>query len=181
MIEPPNGFREPFDLPEPSRAKIEEIKRCCSNDFDMRQLIILFGTKGTSRVVTVEEVEGVILTNQRSDAVRLLKLLALREWGAFFYGRKKHKSRFECLWQLQYVHWLITRAETIQPAASDLARPARVPELVVAGAPESSITMIEHMFHLRPNLTIKLNLPADMAPSEAARVSTFVQSLPFSI
>jgi hypothetical protein len=38
---------------------------------------------------------------------------------------------------------------------------------------------ITHSFHLRPDLTLELDLPADLTPQEATRIARFVEALPF--
>jgi len=38
---------------------------------------------------------------------------------------------------------------------------------------------ITHSFHLRPDLTLELDLPADLTAQEAARIARFVEALPF--
>jgi hypothetical protein len=38
---------------------------------------------------------------------------------------------------------------------------------------------ITHSFHLRPDLTLELELPADLTAPEAARIARFVEALPF--
>ena len=54
-----------------------------------------------------------------------------------------------------------------------LENPDRTPELLSA-APAT----LQHSFHLRPGLQIKLDLPADLTDREAERLARFVQSLP---
>jgi len=38
---------------------------------------------------------------------------------------------------------------------------------------------ITHSFHLRPDLTLELDLPADLTAQEATRIARFVEALPF--
>ena len=39
--------------------------------------------------------------------------------------------------------------------------------------------LLEHAFHLRKDLTVTLELPADLTQPEAERLAAFVLSLPF--
>lgn len=45
-------------------------------------------------------------------------------------------------------------------------------------AGEDVVDNLEHTFHLRPGLQIRLQLPADLTSREAERLSQFVKSLP---
>ena len=35
-----------------------------------------------------------------------------------------------------------------------------------------------HSFHLRPDVTLEIDLPADLTPREAQRIARFVEALP---
>ena len=38
----------------------------------------------------------------------------------------------------------------------------------------------EHKFHLRPDLSVTIELPTDLTPQEAARMSRFIETLPLN-
>jgi transcriptional regulator with XRE-family HTH domain len=47
-----------------------------------------------------------------------------------------------------------------------------------AGVTTPASGMLDHSFHLRPDLQIKIALPQDLTDREADRLSRFIQSLP---
>jgi len=50
-----------------------------------------------------------------------------------------------------------------------------------AGAPVSRIARsLQHSFHLRPGLTVSIDLPEDVTPTEVDRFCTFLKALPFA-
>lgn len=65
--------------------------------------------------------------------------------------------------------------ERIVSAIEALENPS-VPAVNIAENVES----LRHSFHLRPGLQIQFELPADLTPREAERLSQFIQSLPVS-
>ena len=48
-----------------------------------------------------------------------------------------------------------------------------------ATEPTSEHHWLSHSFHLRPDLTLEIDLPADLTPKEAQRIARFVEALPF--
>ncbi len=48
----------------------------------------------------------------------------------------------------------------------------------LAEAPANEAGMLQHSFHLRPGLQIRIDLPDDLTDREADRLARFVQSLP---
>ena len=63
--------------------------------------------------------------------------------------------------------------ERIATAIDRLENPDRAAE-----APEDEAGMLQHSFHLRPDLQIRMELPSDLTEREADRLARFVQSLP---
>jgi transcriptional regulator with XRE-family HTH domain len=45
-------------------------------------------------------------------------------------------------------------------------------------ASEPSAALLTHAYHLRPSLKVSIDLPADITPKEAERLSQFICSLP---
>ena len=46
---------------------------------------------------------------------------------------------------------------------------------------ETDTDWLTHTFHLRPNIEIELELPKDLSPNEAKRLTQFIDSLPFDL
>lgn len=54
-------------------------------------------------------------------------------------------------------------------------------EEIVDEAVESGRDFLVHIFHLRPGMRIELELPNDLRPDEAKRLSEFIRTLPFDV
>jgi transcriptional regulator with XRE-family HTH domain len=80
-----------------------------------------------------------------------------------------------------FLHHLVNRSanvgtqhiERIVKALDALENPA---ESSAPTAPASD--MLDHSFHLRPDLQVKIALPQDLTEREAERLARFIQSLP---
>src|SRR5262249_46227591 len=88
--------------------------------------------------------------------------------GQFVLGRRGWPSRF--VWSTSMIS--VGRAVTgEQEEVEQLTE-----ETTEAPSERDWIT---HSFHLRPDLTLELELPADPTGAEVARIAGFVEALPF--
>ena len=68
--------------------------------------------------------------------------------------------------------------QVLAPAGKRLTRTKLSRE---EGAPVSRIARsLQHSFHLRPGLTVSVDLPEDVTPTEVDRFCTFLKALPFA-
>ncbi len=125
-----------------------------------------------AKVVSGAEKKGKTIDAGRvkDRVLELARALEDRSFGQFFVGRRGHKSR--------YVLWPGAHEEDASILTAIWQR--------VAGKrtenqekPPPSVATLEHAFQLRPGLSVKVQLPANLSRTEAARFARFLESLPF--
>lgn len=151
--------------------------------------------------ISLERLEAELMDASRYDIVASLKELEKAGEGQFIAGRKGQRSRF--VWGAkagparaasrkgsaatpeprQASKRVAKLASKAAPAAP--RRAAEVPPSAKhargAGAPVSRIARsLQHSFHLRPGLTVSIDLPEDVTPTEVDRFCTFLKALPFA-
>ncbi len=88
--------------------------------------------------------------------------------GQFVTGRRGWPSRFVwCTAMISVGRAVTGEQEEVEQLAEETTE--------AAGEHE----WITHSFHVRPDVTLELGLPADLTGQEAARIAQFVQALPF--
>ncbi|UQY32644.1 hypothetical protein K8U54_12910 [Pseudomonas fulva] len=104
---------------------------------------------------------------KRSEVIAAFRSLEQAECGRYVEGRHGWKSRF--VWAVQ------------SKLVADAAQGLESKEAVETDTAVEEITdeAIEHTYVLRPDLTISVELPADLTRSEAQRLAQFVGSLSF--
>lgn len=132
--------------------------------------------------VPLERLESELDDQRRYDIVAALKELEKANLGELNAGRKGHKTVF---------HWApgAARAQKrVSPASPAEAAPtspsaarrtaARRPAAAAASSTPSA-QLLEHSFHVRPNVMGRFQLPADVSRSEIDRLCQLLQALPF--
>jgi hypothetical protein len=112
----------------------------------------------------------------RYNAVSFIKKLSEYGCGRFVIGRRGQPSRLE--WDVDALELAravlqpnaVTQIPNTEPVATESEARKSDPDLVLA--------VLEHTFILRPDFPVKLSLPANLTPHEAARLSRFVEALP---
>jgi len=110
----------------------------------------------------------------RRELVKIFKLLQHFNVGEFIPCRRGHPSRVR--WGVNSVRIGavdVSLPETIAGKQALAAVTAEVPDFA------QPTVHISHRFQLRPDLSITLQLPSDLTPAEAQRLSTFVSALSF--
>jgi hypothetical protein len=128
----------------------------------------------------------------RKHAINLLRDLEALGYGTFKVGRKGHPSRFE--WSIDPdelraaldgdseqegdVGQESLPSET--PVVTDEPAQAHAPLMQLdLGEPTPLPGQIEHVYVLRPDLRVSLNLPDNLTPREAEVLSAWVRNLSF--
>jgi len=104
----------------------------------------------------------------RGQIIEMFRELEAAGCGEFLTGRRGWPSRFA---------WKVGLVSIGKAAAGEIQEIEEIP----AGTPteEETLQMIPHVYQLRQDLKVTLELPADMTQREAIRLSEFVRSLPF--
>ena len=106
----------------------------------------------------------------RGDIIWVFRELEKCGCGRFVVGRRGQPSRFE---------WSVEMVGVGQAAAGETDQLEEV-------SPEDEREengdndFFEHKFHLRPDLSVTIELPTDLTPQEAARMSRFIETLPLN-
>jgi hypothetical protein len=106
---------------------------------------------------------------KKTEVIAAFRQLEDAECGRYVEGRRGWSSRF--VWEVKSL--LVAdaakgKSSSIQDASSD----PRSPD-------SSDDDLIEHVFVLRPDLPVTLDLPEDLTAAEAERLAAFVKALPF--
>jgi hypothetical protein len=117
------------------------------------------------RILSILKKEGNDLS--RGQIIEFFKVLETLGAGKFVTGRRGWPSRF--VWDVG----LVSLAKIAGGESQELQNKA------AASLADEEGETLSHIFHLRPDLQIKIELPADLTVSEASRLSDFVKSLPF--
>jgi hypothetical protein len=110
--------------------------------------------------------EGKSLT--RTEVVHVFRQLHGIGAGVFVIGRKGHPSRFR---------WAVSATQLARAAAGE---DMPVDLAIRLESPRERSEVIAHRFVLRPAFTVSFQLPSDLSSTEAARLSDFIRTLPFT-
>jgi hypothetical protein len=121
--------------------------------------------------LALDRLEAELEGSPRYDIVAALKQLEEAGQGELQLGRKGHKPRFMWSGPGRKVAQARGRANT-----RSAAPPPPDPAPSSAGA---KADVLEHAFHVRPNVLATFRLPADVTRSEIDRLCQLLQVLPF--
>lgn len=104
-----------------------------------------------------------------ADVREVFRQLEQLGCGRYVIGRRGHPSRF--IWTAGLV--------SVGQVAS--GEDVEIEEVRTPGDLEDGATAetLDHVFQLRPSLTVSFSLPANLTPTEAARLGDFIRTLPF--
>lgn len=162
-----------------------------SNSIDIRALLSLYASGGAPKAAldhfaarqnnsartTVDRLQALLRAEghdvSRSDIIELFRGLEAAHCGQFRIGRKGHPSRFE---------WSVGLTSAGQAASGETTTVEALSEAETEALDdvESSAEMLDHRFHLRPDLEITIQLPSNLSLAEASRVADFVRTIPFA-
>jgi hypothetical protein len=106
---------------------------------------------------------------KRSDLIAAFRRLEMAECGKYVEGRHGWKSRFVWVVQSKLVSGAAQGTQTAAELIND--------DITAEDAVEDE--MIEHTYVLRSDLSVSIELPADLSRNEAERLSLFIGSLSF--
>lgn len=104
----------------------------------------------------------------RQQLISAFKSLEDCGCGEFVAGRRGWPSRFV---------WSTGMISVGRAAAGEQEEVEQFAEETADVEPDYN--WLTHSFHLRPDVTLEIELPADLSPQEAQRIARFVEALPF--
>ena len=106
-------------------------------------------------------------TVSRGELIQLFRRLEEAGYGDYIAGRHGHPSRFV---------WHVGLVSVGQAAAGESST---VEAISANEQTEDGIGIISHVYQLRPELQVTLELPSDLSSKEAERLADFLKTLPF--
>jgi hypothetical protein len=125
---------------------------------------------GAREELALDRLEAELEGSPRYDIVAALKQLEEAGQGELQLGRKGHKPRFM---------WSGPGRKVAQSRARANTRSAAPPPPDPALSTNGGQGVLEHAFHVRPNVLATFRLPADVTRSEIDRLCQLLQALPF--
>jgi hypothetical protein len=106
---------------------------------------------------------------RKAEVIAAFRALEAADCGKYVEGRHGWKSRFV---------WSVNSKHLAAVAAGADAAEAEHEEVEDSGGDGSS-ELLEHTYWLRPDVSVSIELPADITQREAYRLSQFIDSLSF--
>jgi hypothetical protein len=158
-----------------NRVDDDELQRFYRSDRAFAKICdYLAGRERNSTESTVDRLSQVTDLS-RADVIAVLRVLASMGLGEFVIGRRGQKSRLE--WKVGCVSVArVARGEATNIVATEDIAVAEKESAGKGGAHETLI----HIFRLRPDFPVEMELPANLTASEAQRLADFVRTLPFT-
>ena len=124
-----------------------------------------------SNVDRVAEVVGI----DRSEVIRIFKLLDNNGCGHFIAGRRGGKSRME--WDKSIRS--IANASKGNTQLVTKIDDAAIENDIEVSASQNTLKLIKHQINLRSDMAVEFLLPPDLTAREAERLAAFVKTIPF--
>ena len=105
----------------------------------------------------------------KPEVIAGFRALEAADCGKYVEGRHQYKSRF--VWSVNSKH--------LAKVAGGADESEAVEEEIDMYEADSESELIEHVYWLRPNLSVAIELPTDLTQREASRLSQFIDSLSF--
>ncbi len=158
---------------ETAKVDIERLRELYSNDGTARSILDHFAARERNWMTsTVDRILENVLNSggelSRGDVIRAFKALEECGCGSFKVGRKGWPSRFE---------WTAPMVSVGQAASGETERIEEATEEELEE--EEPAGLLKHTYRLRADLTVILELPRDLRPTEAKRLAEFIGTLPF--
>lgn len=113
----------------------------------------------------------------RREVIAALKQLEELHCGFFIIGRRGQPSRFE--WAVDMtVLGKVAQGEQIEVGV--LGVPNGEIEEIEESEPEIQTETLRHVYMVRPDFSVALNLPKDLTTKESLRLAEFIKTLPFN-
>lgn len=102
----------------------------------------------------------------RGEIVSIFRAFEEADCGQFVTDRHNNPLRFE---------WKVPMIQMAKAASGETTGD----QDTIETSNEEIQDFLAHQFHLRPEITVELELPIDLTDSEAKRLADFVRALPF--
>jgi hypothetical protein len=154
----------------------EPLRQLASSDQCARAFFELAARRERNQTITNVDRALTNLENaghefSRQQLLSVFKALNDLGCGEFKVGRRGWPSRFE--WSTGIIsvgRAAIGEQETVEQI-----------EVTADDGLDTETDWLTHTFHLRPSVEVELELPMDLSPNEARRLTQFIDSLPFEL
>jgi hypothetical protein len=123
----------------------------------------------TDRLLALLNSNGQIVS--RGELISLFRQLEKLGYGQYIAGRHGHPSRF--IWKVSIV--------SVGQAAAGESQNVEAISSEEQKQNDDGVGIIPHVYQLRPELQVTLELPSDLSSREAERLSEFLKTLPFNV
>jgi hypothetical protein len=129
----------------------------------------------------LERLESELDDQRRYDIVAALKELEKAQLGELSAGRRGHKTTFQWAPAAARAQKRVAATAPGEAPPTSRSTPSRTPRKVAVRerAPGTPSPLLEHSFHVRPNVVGSFRLPADVSRAEIDRLCQLLQALPF--
>lgn len=155
--------------------ELEKLKSVYAENKVVRAICDLLAARERNQNETKLHVVVRRLTNndpdlKKSEIIAAFRALEDAGCGRYVEGRRGWRSRF--VWEVKSLD--VSAAAKGEQALERDASPNDAVD-----PPDEDAELIEHSFALRPDLSVSIELPADLTKNEASRLAAFLQALPF--
>lgn len=147
------------------------LKNLNDNDDDARTIFDWFARRKRNSAVTIVRRAAEKTRIEEAAIRRVFGELEKLECGSLKIGRKGYETRM--VWDLSILS-IGAAAKGRIKVDSGLERLEDIED------EEEEAQVISHVFRLRPDFDVSLNLPADFSPKEADRLGAFLKSIPIN-
>ncbi|MET0410818.1 MAG: hypothetical protein ABW217_05960 [Polyangiaceae bacterium] len=131
----------------------------------------------------LERLESELDDQRRYDIVAALKELEKAQLGELSAGRRGHKTMFQWAPAAARAQKRVAAAAPNESPPTSRSTPSLTAARKAAVRERASSTpppLLEHSFHVRPNIIGSFRLPADVSRAEIDRLCQLLQALPFN-
>ena len=155
---------------------IERLRQLADTDDCARAFLQLAAHRERNQNITnvdraLTNLENAGYQFNRSQLLAVFRALNDLGCGEFKVVRRGWPSRFE--WSTGII--------SVGRAAIGEQQNVEQIEAVAEEEIDAEFNWLTHTFHLRPNVEVELELPMDLSPNEARRLTQFIDSLPFEL
>lgn len=158
-----------------SQNNTEGVRELYKTNPTAAKILDYFANRERSGAVQVNRVQGLFPDLKRSEIIATFRQLESLGFGRFLAGRRSKGSRFLPKVSLRDLGQAAAGADIIVRTVENPIDADDEPATIR----HPSISTIRHLFRLRPNFLVQIELPSDLTQKEAERLALNIRALPF--